>query len=176
MTSKLISDLARAIRNRSLDDVLVTGFIEKDAQPLQFCANYRTLYFDCGGVFLKSSVVRDEGELSLAIVDGPIADSYPEDEDLLPAMSSVREVVLFDPNGSNSLVSVHLWNVRENGSGIVSAALRFDLSNGQKIFVDPSYFFGMRIGNAQQEQIWNEGFRRPDWAHLEVPLSAVLQK
>jgi hypothetical protein len=176
MTSKLISDLASAIRNRSLDDILVTGFIEKDAQPLQFCANYRTLYFDCGGVFLKSSVVRDEGELVLTIVDRPVADAYPEDEDLLPAISSVREVVLFDPNGGNSLVSVHFWNVRENGSSMVSAALRFDLSNGQQIFVDPSYFFGMRIGSAQQEQIWNEGFRRPEWAHVEISLSAMPQK
>jgi hypothetical protein len=173
MTSKLVTDLANVLINRPLNDVLVAGFIEKDAQPLQFSANYRILYFDFDGVFLKSSVVRDEGELALTFVDGPRVEQYPDDDDLLPAISSIRDLVLFDPNGSNLLVSIHLWNAREGGASITSAALRFDVSGGQQIFVDPSYFFGMRIGGVQQEKIWSEGFRRPDWVHIEIPIPAT---
>jgi hypothetical protein len=175
MTSKFITDLANVIINRPLNDVLVAGFVEKGTQPLQFCANYRILYFDFDGIFLKSSVVRDEGQMELAFVDSPNAEHYPDDDDLLPAISSIRDLVLFDPNGSNLLVSIHLWNARESGASIACAALRFDVSGGQQIFVDPSYYFGMRIGGAHQEQIWNEGFRRPDWTHIEIPISATLR-
>jgi hypothetical protein len=174
MSSDIISEIAGILFNKSLDDILITGFIEKDTYPLQFHASYRTLYLDCAGVFLKASVIRDEGELSLCLVDRPVAAPHPEEEDFLPTLSSIRDVVLTDPNGSNSMVSIHLWNVRETGSSLLSAALRIDLGNGQRVFADPSYIFGIRLGGAEQEKIWNEGFRRPDWDRVEIPLKASM--
>jgi hypothetical protein len=169
MNSMLLKEFVDALVGRSLDDVLVGGFVEKESQSLRFCANYRNLYFDCGGTFVKASVVRSEGVLTLAIISDLAPEQY-DDDDLVPAISSIRDVVLFDPNGSNLLSSIHLWHAQEGAAGIASAALRLDLSNGQQIFIDPSYYFGMRIGGALQEQIWSDGFRRPEWTHIEMPL------
>jgi hypothetical protein len=165
----LFSEFVNVLIGRSLDDVLVAGFVEKESQPLRFCADYRSLYFDCGGLFVEASVVRSEGVLTLAIVSEPGPGQY-DDDDMVVAISSIRDVVLFDPNGSNLLTSIHLWNVQEDAAGIASAALRLDLSNNQQIFIDPSYYFGMRIGGAEQERIWSDGFRRPEWTHIEMPL------
>jgi hypothetical protein len=172
MTALTTSSLLAALRDTSLDDVWVSGFVDKEVEPLQFHASYRTLFFACGGIVLKAAVIRDEGQLELSIVDRPTTDHRPDEDDLIPALSSVREVALVDPNGVNSIAAVHLWNVRETASAVLSAALRFDLSNGQRLFIDPSYFFGMRLGGAEQEQAWQDGFRKADWEHIEHRLQS----
>jgi hypothetical protein len=169
MNSMLLKEFVDVLVGKSLEDVLVAGFVEKESQQLRFCANYRNLYFDCGGLFVKASVVRSEGVLTLNVISDPAPEQY-DDDDLVPAISSIRDVVLLDPNGSNLFTSIHLWNAQEGVAGIASAALRLDLSNGQQIFIDPSYYFGMRIGGTLQEQIWSDGFRRPEWTHIEMPL------
>lgn len=171
MTTSKISDLQTTLLGKPLDDIIVPGFFESGASPMQFHANYRILYFDLGGVFLRASVIRDEGEVLLTLVDKPGPDAYPDDEDLVPAISSIREVALTNPNAGNEVSSIHLWNARDTESGVACAAVRFDMTSGQRLFVDPSYFFGIRLGGLQQEKIWQEEFRRPDWGHLELSLS-----
>ena len=43
-------------------------------------------------------------------------------------------------------------------SGVTCAALELRLQNGQVVFFDPSYHFGIRIGGIEQEATWRKNW------------------
>jgi hypothetical protein len=77
---------------------------------------------------------------------------------MLSAVTSVREQCLDDADGRNDLSVMRFWDATEDEAGLRCAAAQLDLTNGQQIFVDPTYHFGIRIGGALQKRIWLENW------------------
>lgn len=153
-------ELNELLRGAVIDDVLVTGFVDRSELPARFHALLGSFVLDCGVVLLRFSAVPYSGRGVLA----PVAAVTPDsdlDDDLEPALSSLSELLIDDPNGSNRINSVTLWGAAEAAAGIECSAVRFDLANGQVLFFDPSYHFGIKCGNAAQQSIWvaNSGER-----------------
>jgi len=164
------SDIRTALWGTELKDIIVTGFVENDEQSVRFHALWRAVYFECNGVLLKMATVGDSGRMRLALVHSVCCEAELDD-DMLPASSSVRLQVLRDPDGSNVLTAIRLWNINESLEEIQCAAARLDLINGQRIFVDPSYYFGIRLGGREQEEVWEENWFDPRREDVEIALS-----
>lgn len=167
-----IQELQNLLQETALDDIVVVGFLDSSERPVRFHPLYRTLFLECGTKLLKISVIGDTGRLLIAKVD-TMSWEHDLDNDMQPACSSVRQSVLEDPDGSNRLIVMNLWDASELESGVECAAARFDLANDQKIFLDPSYHFGIRIGGLGQQAIWSENSRSADHILTEARLSAV---
>jgi hypothetical protein len=153
-----------------LKDIIVTGFIQSDERPVRFHALWRAIFFECDGIVLKITTIGDSGRMRLALVHS-VCYEAELDDDMLPASSSLRLQVLRDPDGSNALSAIHIWNMDESSDEIKCAAARVDLLNGQRIFVDPSYYFGIRLGGHEQEEVWRENRFESRYEEVEVALS-----
>ena len=148
-----LSGIQNRLRGTELKDIIVTGFVENDERWVRFHALWRTIYFECNGAFLKFDTVGDSGRMRLTLVDSVRFDA-DLDDDMLPASSSIRLQILRDPDGLNALLAIHIWNMVESSEEVQCAAACLDFLNGQRIFIDPSYYFGIRLGGHEQEEVW----------------------
>ena len=150
-----------------IDDVLVAGFTEVSEKPLRFHHLFWAVFFEFGGELLKFAAIGDSGRMSIERTERVWYDSL--DDDLEPASASIRQIVLDNSDGTGRLASAQLWDFQMSQTGIECAAVRFELANGQIVFLDPTYHFGIRVGGASQEAIFaeNSGGRkglRPNYA------------
>lgn len=150
-----IAHLTQIIDGGRIDDVLLPGFVDKEELPLRFHASLSSYYFDCGGTFLRFSAIGYSGRGLLTVVPEITCD-LDLDDDLVFASTSIKQLVLRDPDGSNHIERISLWNSHDGPSGIECSAMRLDLVNQQALFLDPSYHYGIRVGGPEQEQIWLE--------------------
>jgi len=112
------------------------------------------------------------GTMRVSLVD-QVNDSADLDDDMVPAVASLREQVLDDADGSNMLLELRLWNLVEDERGLRCAAAQLQLANGQQIFVDPTYHFGIRVGGARQRDIWSDTWPAAKSARERVVKLAV---
>lgn len=164
-----LAELRTVLIGAGIDDVLVAGFVDTSERPLRFYALYRAVFVECGGVLLRFGVLGDTGRMQITRTD--VLSCGDLDEDLEPASTSLRQVVLDDPDGANQLRSLHLWDLADSSDGIECSAARIDLANGQKVFLDPTYHFGIRLGGAWQQTVWVENSPQSDHSHFEMDLS-----
>lgn len=147
------SDLESRLRGAGVSDVLLPGFIDDEVQPHRFRALPQVIYFECDSLLLKFETIATTGTMRVSLVDN-VSGSVDLDDDMVPAIASLRQQVLDDVDGSNLLRELRLWNLAEEEEGLRCAAAQLQLVNGQQIFVDPTYHFGIRVGGARQRDIW----------------------
>lgn len=64
-----------------------------------------------------------------------------------------------------------MWGVETTPDGVECAAAQLDLANGQVIFLDPTYHFGIRLGDARQYSIWLENLPGDEPKCIDLDLS-----
>lgn len=166
------ADLESRLRGAGVSDVLLPGFVDDEVQPHRFRALPQAIYFECDSSLLKFEAIATTGTMRLSLVDN-VSTSVDLDDDLVPAIASLREQVLDDADGSNLLLELRLWNLAEDEDGLRCAAAQLQLANGQQIFVDPTYHFGIRVGGARQRDIWSDTWPAARGAREHVVKLAV---
>jgi len=141
-----------------LSDILLPGFIDQDEVPVRFRSTPQTVYFECNSVYLKIEAISTTGSMKLSIDEKIEIPVQIEEEDMTAAVTSMREQYIDDSDGKNDLSAIRLWNVSEDETGLRCAAAQLDLVNGQQIFIDPTYHFGIRIGGSRQRHIWSDNW------------------
>ena len=77
---------------------------------------------------------------------------FEYDEDMIKVKSSVIELVLVSSMLANNIVKeIELIDGTEKNC----AAAKIVLENGQIIFVDPSFPYGIGVGGKEQEEYWH---------------------
>lgn len=87
----------------------------------------------------------------------PVAEfaAVPWNADNSPACTmSIRDMVLTDADGTNQIASITLLGPDFRPESVACATVQLELDNGQVIFFDPSYYFGIRTGGLEQRSIW----------------------
>jgi hypothetical protein len=148
-----LADLHARLKGVCLRDVITIGFFDREESPIRYYPQLRVAYFQFSAVYLRCDTDGYSGRMRVGVVASVVCDDY-SDEGMSSAWSSVREYILREPDGPNQLTAVHLWDAKENAPGVECAALQFDLGNGQGIFVDPFYHFGIKLGGPEQQALW----------------------
>lgn len=154
----MIEDLKKLTKGHNIEDIYLTGFIDIDDGIAQFCHDLRFVYFEINSKYIKFESINQFSKLKLKIVDS-IEYDFEIDEDMIRAKSSVSEIVLNDTmaNG-NDIDNIIFYNL-EGQEEIICDAVEIKLVNGQVIFLDPSYYFGINIGGKEQKQLWKINFK-----------------
>jgi hypothetical protein len=152
MTSSL-----RKLAGRSLDDIHVVGFLDEEETPVRFQLQLRCIYLSISGELLELHCVEDTGLLRLDIV-AQFSAPPDLDDDLRVCVTSVREMVLADPDAENTIVEIELLGALFGPHSTTCSAAQLKLQNGQTLFFDPSYHFGIRIGGIEQRTVWHTNF------------------
>lgn len=152
-----LSELQSTLLGKTLDDVLLRGFVEQEGVSAKFHAVRTSVFFEFGGVFLQFEVIEDGGEMRLVFPD-EIPASPELDADMLPAVTSIGEQILLDDVNPSQVVCLRLWHVVEAAEELRCWAAQVELANGQEVFVDPSHHFGIKIGGRGQREAWRENW------------------
>ena len=163
------TELQNALAGTGIGDVLIAGFVDRnDDGRVEFCPTYNAYFFECGAMLLKFGAVPYTGRMRISRVDA-VRDEL--DPDLEPAWASIGTAVLDNSIGPTPLRALRLWGVDDNLEMVECDAAQFDLANGQTIFLDPTYHFGIRLGGARQYAIWLENLPGDKPKSIDLKLS-----
>ncbi|MCI5226653.1 MAG: hypothetical protein D3918_08325 [Candidatus Electrothrix sp. AX2] len=151
-----INDIVTKIRGRKLSDIYLAGFIDKDDLMCKFQPMLSCVYFEFNENIIEFELVDGLDYMMRLSFTDTVRHLFEIEEGDQASFCSVREFYLLDPDSDNKLKEMRLWSAREYGDEIRCLAARIDLLNGQNIFIDPTYHFGIRIGSQHQELIWKE--------------------
>ena len=150
--------LKRMVKDNNIEDIYLTGFVDIEDGIAQFYQDLRFIYFEINSKYIEFESINQFSKLKLKIVDS-IQHNYEIDEDMMRAKSSIGEIILNDTmaNG-NDIDNIIFYNLEEKDE-LICDAVEIELVNGQVIFLDPSYYFGINIGGEEQKQIWKINFK-----------------
>lgn len=149
----MIEYLKRIVKNNNIEDIYLTGFIDIEDGVAQFYHDLRFVYFEINTKYIEFESINQFSKLKLKVVDS-VKYNFEIDEDMMRAKSSVSEIILSDTmaNG-NDIDNIIFYNL-EDQEELLCDAIEIKLVNGQVIFLDPSYYFGINIGGKEQKQMW----------------------
>lgn len=162
-----IEELKDRLLGSSLTDIQLTGFIDQDETPPRFRPNLQFVYLTCGSALLEFAAIGTTGTMRTSFVDG-LTGGFGAEDGMVPAATSLRELVFMDPQGTHSVVELCLWSATETNDGLQCSAARLGLANDQQLFIDPTYHFGIRLGGPEQEKLWRESWPKASTARQQV--------
>lgn len=152
----MLERIKQMIAMSTLDDFYLVGFIEIDEHGVaEFSPMMRFLYAEFGEQYLAFESIEQYSKLRITICESP---QYPFelDEEILPCKCSIRELVLTDTIADNRIVNLLFFGLEIQKDHLQCDALRIQLHNGQQIFLDPSFYFGINFGGNELERRWKE--------------------
>ncbi|MCR5835891.1 MAG: hypothetical protein K6G88_05245 [Lachnospiraceae bacterium] len=151
----MIEQIINDAKNKCIDDIIMVGFIDID-EIAQFYSDKRFLYFQIGEIYIEFASIEQFSRLRIRTCD-EIPFDYEIDEDMIRGKTSIAELILNDSMSiGNSITSASIYDLdRKN---YTCAALELILENGQILFLDPSFYFGINIGDNRQKDIWKDNY------------------
>ncbi|MER6121049.1 hypothetical protein [Streptomyces sp. NPDC001743] len=163
----------KALRGHAVRDVLLPGFLDRDDEVPEFRPQPLVVWLRLEEGLLRFESVGQYDRLDTTAVDGIRWDDielFTEAEDEV-MVASCGEQLFGD--GRDELRCTRLRVYRAPGAAdTVCTCLALDFEGGHTLFLDPTWTFGIRIGNASDEQRWLRLYD-PEGASLvaEVALS-----
>lgn len=153
----MLEELVDIFKSGSIQDIYLLGFVDIEDGVADFCPDMRYYYFEVGEKYIELESINQYSKLSVRIVDS-IRYQFEIDEDMLPCKMSVSQIILTDSMSAKNTVKSFVINGMESNDNnqIVCNSLQLNLDNGQELFIDPSFYYGINIGGAEQRKFWNE--------------------
>lgn len=147
--------IQNVLKEKVITDIISVGFVDIENDIAQFYPNPQWLYFEFDDYYIEFESIEQFSKLKIRFSDS-INYSYEIDEDMVKAKSSIIDVVLISSMMlGNDINEICFSNIDfEDDEFIICDALKLILSNGQIIFLDPSFLFGIAIGKEDQEAFW----------------------
>ncbi|ASJ52796.1 hypothetical protein BP422_04040 [Brevibacillus formosus] len=168
----MLEELVEIFKSESIQDIYLLGFVDIEDGVADFCPDMRYYYFKVGEKYIEFESINQYSKLSVKIVDS-IRYQFEIDEDMLPCKTSVSQIILTDSMSAKNTVKNLVINGMESNDNnqIVCNSLQLNLDNGQELFIDPSFYYGINIGGAEQRKFWIENLpdgTKPDEIVIEV--------
>ncbi len=155
----MLEKLIRIVKDKNIDDIYLTGFVDIEDGIAQFYHDLRFVYLELDDKYLRFESIEQFSRLRISIVN-TINFDYEVDEDMIRAKSSVSEVILNDTMAiGNDIGEITFYNL-EQKIELICDAIELKLVNGQVIFLDPSYYFGINIGGKEQKEKWKLNIKK----------------
>lgn len=164
----MLEKLTGIFKSNSIQDIYLVGFVDIEDGVADFCPDMRYYYFEVGEQYIEFESIDQYSKLSVNIVDS-IRYQFEIDEDMLPCKTSVSQIILTDSMSAKNTVKSIIINGMElnNKEQIICDSIQLNLNNGQELFIDPSFYFGINIGGAEQRKFWIENLA-DDTKHAEI--------
>ncbi len=150
----MLEELKYLFENSKIEDIYTVGFVDVEGEEYQYYPLYNYLFIELGNKIIRLEANQDNLRLSFKIVDG-MDYQFEIDEEMLYAKSSINTIVLDDIwSSSNNVKEVLFYGLDELSNSCLAAEII--LLNGQVIFLDPSYEFGINIGGERLKEAWKD--------------------
>lgn len=157
----MIEYLKKIGKNNPIEDIYVVGFTDIEDGIMEFYSDLERMYFEMSYKYFAFESVEQYSRIKMKITD-EISYDYEIDEDMTRARSSVSEIILNDTmSEGNIMEQIIFYNLDEqqNKDELICDAIEITLVNGQTLFLDPSYYFGINIGGNRQKELWKLNYQ-----------------
>ncbi|MEV6393297.1 hypothetical protein AB0M39_00655 [Streptomyces sp. NPDC051907] len=159
---KELEALFASLAEAPVCDLQVPGFIDRDGAYPCFLPMANTLYFVREIDSVRIEVIDYDDQLTIRLVAAPEAPKALEGEDEEFAMSSYGELFLGDEYRLFRITKIrYALSGRSDPSEGKVRCVEFEFENSRRLFLDPMYFFGIRLQGAGAYDSWLE-FSRSD--------------
>lgn len=146
--------LRELVRLNPIEDIFLSGFVDIEDGIAEFYPEMRYLYFMFGEKFIEFESVEQSSKMKIMITD-KVMHRFEIDEDMIPAKASVDETLFVDTLADNRVKEMLLYNIScVSEFSLTCDAVQFNLFSGQKIFLDPTFYYGIGIGGVEQRAWW----------------------
>lgn len=143
-----------------LDDIFLSGFVDIENGIAEFYPEMHYIYFMFGKKFIEFESVEQSSKLKIMITD-EVMHRFEIDEDMIPAKASVDETLLMDTLADNRVKEMLLYNISSASElSLTCDAVQINLFSGQKIFLDPTFYYGIGIGGSEQREWWENNLSK----------------
>lgn len=125
---------------KPLTDLVLVGSMEVEPNHVNPSINHEYLYVKINGRLFLFSSINQMSELCV-VETNAIDYNYDIDEDDRYFSISIRDLILLDTVSDINVQSVYEYTL--DGS---LKAIELILENGQLLFIDPTYYTGIKIG------------------------------
>ncbi|MFD3323994.1 hypothetical protein [Streptomyces sp. NPDC058701] len=166
--ARVYENLFAPLRGDSVWDVQIPGYLDREGRVPRFEPLGRTVYLalDSGG-YLRMGPSGDLGHLSLRLVGEVEFPDELRDEDADEfSLSSCRGHFLGDDAVPQRIVTIRYALNSESDPALATVrCAEFEFHNKERLFIDPSYPWGVRLQGAGAYERWLREVReRPESA------------
>lgn len=137
-----------------ITDIVLVGSVDSAVKPVEITINHEYLYLELDGQkWVKLFSVEQMSALDVTEVLG-LEFSFEIDEDDEYISVSVRDLVLID-----TISNVSIARVDEYSAHGKNKALELFLENGQSIFIDSTYYTGIKVGEEALKRVFIENHK-----------------
>ncbi len=138
------------IIGKQLTDIYTVGFVYLFEEQCEFTPDLRWIYLEFEDQLLEFESIEQFSRLKIEKVSD-IRYQFESDEDMIKVKSSIIEFALV----ASMLVKNTVKEIKLiDGTEKNCAAAKIILENGQIIFLDPGFVYGIGIGGREQEKHW----------------------
>lgn len=141
----ILDKLIEIFGSSEFNDVLVQGYIESDSDISKFCPVLHRIHICLGGIYVNLDNDLYNKYMYLRSANS-IEVSFEIDEDDEFSVSSYLDFSLMDTVSKLSIAKVEIFDIDVANEGLKCNALALYYSNGEILFVDPSFHDGMKLG------------------------------
>lgn len=157
--------------NHPIIDIISTGIVSIENGLAEYLPDLRVLHFEIADKFVVFESIEQFSKIKISISD----DLYYydiDDEDMIKSYMSIANIILWDINDKgNKVTEIYLYNFQmENRGVIICDAVKICLLNNQTIFLDPKYYFGINIGENNQERRWFENLSKEECQNIRITI------
>lgn len=157
--------------NCPITDIISTGVVSIENGSAEFLPDLRILHFEIAGKFVVFESIKQFSEIRISVSE-KLCYYDVDDEDMLKSYMSIANIILWDIyDKGNKTAEIYLYDQKlEDNNSIICNAVKINLSNGQTIFLDPKYYFGINIGGSDQEKRWFDNLNKDERKNLRIKI------
>ncbi len=148
-------DFFTLLKGDLITDIQQIGFADIEDGIADMSISHQFLFIEFDSQMLKFESVDQFSKMQIDYVD-EIEFEPILDEGLINAKNSISEIVLNDTLADNKVISIDLFGIEKSEKLLRLQAITFHLVDGQEIFLDPTYIFGINIGGEKLRKKWQE--------------------
>ncbi len=139
------------IIGKKITDIYTVGFIYLEEGQNEFTPDLRWMYFEFEDILIEFESFKQYSRLKMEkVLD--VRYRFECDEDMIKVKSSVKELVLVSSILADNIVKDIEF---QDGTEKNCAAVKIVLENGQIIFIDPGFPYGIGVGGKEQEKYFH---------------------
>lgn len=150
-----MNKLMKLLEKEQLDDVLIQGYLESDELIPKFNAMLDKVHLVFGDEYID--IVNDTYNQSMSLeLSDKIEAGFEVDEDDQFAISSYFSLLLVDTVSDIRISQIDIYKSEVEDNYVKCQALNLCFSNGESLFVDSSYYDGLKLGGESLKNRFND--------------------
>lgn len=157
--------------NYPITDIISTGIVSIENRSAEFLPDLRILHFEIAGKYVVFESIKQFSEIKISVSE-KLRYYDVDDEDMLKSYMSIANIILWDIyDRGNKTAEIYLYDQKsKDNKSIICDAVKINLLNGQTIFLDPKYYFGINIGGSDQEKRWFDNLDKDERKNVQIKI------